>query len=257
MSFWGATGVAWFELRRSLSLGRFLLFLLLAFFPMVLVALVRSNAGPAVEDEPLVFVMFFLIVRVACVMGLLLWATPVINNEMEGRTWIYLVTRPNGGTSVVLGKFAVALLWSLAVGLVGALTTVSVSGVESPFRVWWVLSALAVLSCMAYGALFTFIGTVLQRRAMVAAILVTLVFEGVLASIPATINRFTVGYRLFSLLMTWMGYEDDPRAIQWRELFGETSPGTHLAVILVYSLTMLALAVVRVRLGGYLTEPED
>lgn len=261
MNLWGPLGVARFELRRSLSAGRLSLWLLVALFPMALVVLVhvRNEAVMAQEmaHETMLAVLFFLIVRVACVLGLLLWATPVIHSEIEAQSWIYAATRPAGTASIVLGKYAVAVLWSFTAGAVATVVAVPISGVEDPFWAWAVLTALVGLAVLAYGALFTFIGTMIQRRAMVVAILYIVLIEGALSLVPATINQFTVGFRLLSLLVHWMGLDEKHESEQLRMLFGESAPLTHFLVLLIYTLALLAAALLRARRGGYQVEPED
>ncbi len=257
MNLWGPVGVLWLELRRSLSVGRFTLWLILAVFPIALVYLARRTASDEVPDEAFVVMLFFLIARVTCVMGLLLWATPLISNEIEGRTWIYIVTRPGGGLSTVLGKYSVSILWSAALAIVSVPLAVWASGVESPAHVCKVLTALSLLSCLAYGALLTLIGTIIQKRAMVVAIVYLVLVEGVLTFVPATINKFTVGFRLLALLFKWMEYENRPETQELKILFGESSAWSHVAVLTIYSIVLLTVALLRVRAGGYLTEPDD
>lgn len=257
MNIWGPLGVARFELQRSLSAGRWSLWLLISLFPVLLATATWIRTEGTTPDEVMVVVLFFLIVRVACVMGLLLWATPVINGEMEGRTWIYAATRPAGNTSLVLGKLLVATLWSFTAGVVATTLAVPASGVGAPLWTWWVLSVLVLFAVVAYGALFTLIGTLLQRRAMVVAILYIVLIEGALSLIPAAINRFTVGYRLLSLLIAWMGFDQGPNSEEYRMLVGDAAPTHHVVILLLYSVGVLSAALLRARHGGYLTEPED
>lgn len=257
MNLWGPLGVLWLELRRSLSVGRFVLWLILAVFPIALIYLARRSASDDVPDEVFVVMLFFLIARVTCVMGLLLWATPLISNEIEGRTWIYIVTRPGGGVSTVWGKYSVSILWSAAIAIVSVPLAVMASGVQSPAHVSSVLTALSLLSCFAYGALFTMIGTIIQKRAMVVAIVYLVLVEGVLTLVPATINKLTVGFRLLALLFKWMGYENREEAENLKILFGESSSWTHVSILALYILAMLTVAILRVRAGGYLTDPDD
>lgn len=257
MNFWGPLGVAQFELRRSFSAGRWALWLLISLFPVLLATVTWIRTEGTTPDDVMVVVLFFLIVRVACVMGLLLWATPVINSEMEGRTWIYAATRPSGNTSLVLGKFLVAVLWSLTAGIVATTLAVPASGIGDPLWTWWVLTVLVCFAVVAYGALFTLIGTLLQRRAMVVAILYIVMIEGALSLVPATINRFTVGYRLLSLLVDWMNLDEGAESEQYEMLFTSTTATTHIAILLLYSLGVMTAALLRARHGGYLTDPED
>lgn len=253
---WAPLGVAWFELRRSFSPGRSSLWFLIALFPTVLVTLVRAQAGNDAPNEAFVLLLFFLVVRVASVMGLLLWATPLVSNEIEGQTWLYIATRPYGSSGMVWGKYAVALLWSISAGLISSASAVFASEVEDPWKTWLVISTLMILGCFAYGALYSLIGAVIQRRAMVVAIIYTVVVEGVLSLVPATINRFTISYRLMGLLLQWMGLNQGETSEQYNLLYDDTSASFHVLVLLGLTVGMMFLAVFRVKSGGYLTEPE-
>ncbi len=256
MNLWGPIGVAWFEMRRSFTPGRLLLWLLMAGFPVMLISLVRLLEDRQPPDEAFTLVLFALIVRVSCVMGLLLWATPVISSEIEGRTWLYVVSRPTGSRSMVLGKFLVAILWAISAGVMATSVAVPASGISEPWRLWWVLCFLVVLGSLAYGAMLSLIGALVQKRAMVVAIIYLVFIEGLISIIPASINRLTVGYRLLGLLTHWMGLrrEDDFRL---EMLFGTAGPLFNVTVLLGYTGLLLLLAIFRVRLGGYLTASED
>ena len=175
MNVWGPLGVALFELRRSFTVGRIALWCLMAGFPVVLISLVLGLNDQRPPETGLMVVIFILVVRVSCVMGLLLWATPVVNSEIEGRTWVYVVSRPTGSRSVVLGKYLVALLWAISAGLTSAAIVVPLAEVEEPFAFFRTLAVLVVLGSAALGAVFMLIGALVQRRAMVVA-MVYLVF---------------------------------------------------------------------------------
>ncbi len=56
------------------------------------------------------------------------------------------------------------------------------------------------MSSLCYVALYVLIGIAFSARATVVAVVYTLLFEGVLSTIPATINKFTVCYTLRALL---------------------------------------------------------
>ena len=249
-------GVALFELRRSFSPARLSIWFLVAFFPMCLILMVRSQAGSNAPDEAYAVILFFLIVRVASTMGLLLWATPLVSNEIEGRTWLYVTTRPYGSGGIVLGKYLVAILWSLSAGLVSALSATLASGVDQMLRTWLVMTVLVTLGCLSYGALFTLIGALVQKRAMVVAIVYTVIVEGILSIVPATINRFTISYRLLGLMLEWMQFEPTTNE-RYVALYGDTALSYHLMMLTILTPLFLGIAVYRVRQGGYLSEAED
>ena len=60
------------------------------------------------------------------------------------------------------------------------------------------------------GHLFTLIGVVFPKRAMVVGVFYTLAFEVFLAMIPAVVNLLTIQFRLRCLLVRWMNW-DEPK----------------------------------------------
>ncbi|MGV3482801.1 MAG: hypothetical protein ACO1RT_00135, partial [Planctomycetaceae bacterium] len=196
--------VFWFEWRRALTIPRLAWMLALMAFPPMLLATVRSTAGDEPPPEIAAILVFALSPCVACMMSVFLWATPAISAELEGRSWVYLAVRPHGPLSVLLGKYLVAVSWSIPVGLVSATLGVIALDCQDTVRLVTVQCALAILSCVSYSALFLLIGVVAPKRAMVAGILYAVIFEVTLALIPAAVNLLTVQYRLRCLLVRWM-----------------------------------------------------
>ena len=54
----------------------------------------HSSMSAAEMNFGYVVVMFLLIPQVVTVLGLLLWATPIVHSELEAQTWGYAVVRP-------------------------------------------------------------------------------------------------------------------------------------------------------------------
>ena len=65
----------------------------------------RCTDERKVPDTVWGLILFGLIPEVITLFGLLLWVTPVVQAELEGRTWIYLAVRPRGRVSMLLGKY--------------------------------------------------------------------------------------------------------------------------------------------------------
>lgn len=257
MNLWGPFGVAWFELRRSLSVARFSIWLLMSLFPILLIYLLLSQLIDRPSDDAIHTVAFFLIVRVVTTMGLLLWTTPVISSEIEGRTWLYAATRPGGSKSIVLGKYCVALVWAISSGVIATIGVAQVAEVSSFARFVASMTGLVILSSLGYGAVLTLLGTFIQRRAMVLGMIYLVVVEGILSALPATFSKLTITYRLQLLFRDWLLNGTGPDVSIAFGMPNTLPPPWHLAIIACYTATVLWFALLRADKGGYLTDPED
>ncbi len=245
-----------FEWRRSLSGFRIVAWLVLALFTPILILLVQSRPLDPVSEYVMGSVIFVLVVEVTCLLGLLLWGAPLIQAELESNSWIYLAVRPYGRVHLLLGKYANATTWVF----LAAVTAISITSrfvwmVETE-RLWVVIVALSLLSSLAYGALYVLIAVVFPKKAMVFAVLYTLIFEGLVSLVPATINRLTIQYRLRSLLFHWMDWYDKVPE-DARILLSKAPPWQNVGVLLGITVSLLAAAVVAIQFREYLTGGPD
>lgn len=221
----GAQATFGFELRRALTWNRFLVAVGLALFPPVMLNVVVRTAfvsnsviagGVTKYSE---FAVIFLVALV-CVLSLLLWATPNVQSELEGKTWNFIAVRPGARIASFLGKYLLAVAISFAVSytaLVGCiLVGNSYQGFENPLRTLGCLTIIYVLACFVYGAIFSVIGTIFIKRAMVVAAGFMIGFETFVSLIPAVVSKITMSYHLRSIGLVWLG-----------NFLPETSPGEH------------------------------
>ncbi len=179
---------------------------------------------------------------------------PAIHSELEAKTWVYLAMRPAGKQAILLGKYLVAVAWAFsasataAILIAGMAALVSVRGDEVANH--WVFAfamiALSLLSSLCYGALYLLIGVVVIKRAMVTALSYSLVVEYAISYIPATINQFTISYRLRGLLLHWLPLDIGDRE-RLQQLFGTESVSIQL--LWIAGLTVGFLAVASLLLG--------
>lgn len=257
----GIVGVASYEWFRSLTPIRIALWIVMIFFPSSLILVVAFSAPERLLRSPdyqsiMAILFFVLLPEIVTILGMLLWATPIVNAEMEGQTWIYSVVRPEGRRSMLLGKYIVAVLWTTTCGWVAASITIPFAGFSDPLRAWWVMLALCFLSSITHGALFVLIGVLIQRRSMVLAFFYAVVVEGMLGWIPAVINQFTIAYRIRSLMATWL---DIPlnESMQTSELVSDgVSPWVHIAWLLGGAAVFLGIACWRVQSAQYIGKTE-
>lgn len=221
-------GVVSYELARSMTPGRWAMFLLMVCIPTALLIAVSQltpneakytvnvsqlpDGKTTIRDETnLAFCMlvYLLIPQVMTMLGMLVLASPIVHSELEGQTWIYALVRHAGRRSLLLGKYLVAVLWTSTAGILAVSLATPFLPLQNPAQLWLTASLLCLLASLAYGALFALIGVVMQKRVMVISFVYALVAEGVLAWIPAVINQFTIAYRLRSILFRWLDLSVD------------------------------------------------
>ena len=162
-----------FELARSLTAGRIGIWLLLVLFPVALVGTLRLNEVPQNSAEAWGIMLYYLVPEVVCLLGLLLWATPVVSTEIEGQTWSYLALRPSGRREVILGKYLTAVVWSFSATVVSSTLSVVLMGDAGGLRLWFVMCVLSGLSALAHASLYLLIGLLFYRRTIVTAVFYT------------------------------------------------------------------------------------
>ncbi len=243
-----------FESVRSITPGRLLACALLMFFAPVLFAMIRNTAN-ALSPAWWSVLLFFIIPEVTCLLGLLLWASPILSSELEGKTWLYLAVRPGGKAANLWGKYISAVIWTAMSAFVSLLFSLSLVDSDDIFRLLLTMSALVVLSCLAYGALFTLLGVVFQKRAMVVAVAYTILFEGIVSLIPAVINQLTVHYHLRGLLIHWMAINTAELPLP-KETLGNEPSWQHLCFLGGYTAVMLGVSYLFIHVNEYATADE-
>ena len=240
-------GVVAYELRRTITPWRMALWGCMVAIPVALTGTVAYLLRGQLSSDPNVqmafaWMLYVLMPQAITMLGMLLWATPTVNSELESQSWVYSIVRPGGRQAMLLGKYVIAVLWTASCGAVASTLAVPMLTLAAPFHTWLALIALCVLSSIAHGALFAFIGVMLQRRAMVLAFSYTILVEVFLGWIPAVINKFTVAFRLRSLYFQWLelpmvDFLENPEM-----LASQTASWIHIACLLLGSALLLAIA---------------
>lgn len=238
-----------FEFRRSLTWRRSLVALALTMFPVCMICLVQFQGAHLERDDRGELGLFFLIPEVLCVLALLLWATSVVQTELEEKTWAYLTMRPVSNGAILIGKYLSAVAWTMICAItslvlcLGVLATYNDVITPGP-----ILALLALISTVAYGAVFVLLGVLFPSRAMVAAVAYTALMEAVVAWLPAAINRFSILYHMRCLFARWLLLDPGIHGPNFDSLFfGDMQPWQHLALLLGMTGTLLSLAIVALR----------
>ncbi len=259
---WGPVGVFKLEIVRTLTFGRILTWFAMALFPPTLIGIAswqigrQASMGAAELNFGYSIMLFLLIPQVITVLGLLLWATPIVNSELEAQTWVYSVVRPGARRAVLLGKYCIAVLWTFSSACVAVSLAIPFTALTNPLHTWGVLCFLNFVSACAYAALFATIGTLIQKRAMVSAFVYGLFVEAILSTLPAAINQLTVSFRLRSMLFQLLDLKLSVAADMARLFDTSASVGFHLLCLCVYTGCLLAIALWRVQANQFVWQSE-
>lgn len=244
-----------FEFLRSLTIGRLMGVLVLAAFPPAITLIVCQMPG-----APPVLLPIGVTSLIVCVLGNLLWSTPVVSAELEGRTWLFTASRPGGRLALFLGKWMVAVLWTFGVTWSAVTASMAISTAfqpeADPLWTWGVLSFTSLLGCVAYASTFTLIGILFHRRAMVAAMVYGMVFEVVIGQIPALINVITVRSHLFHLAIHTLAPADVLELPETELVFGKKDLLGHSVALLIIAAVACVISGLVIRFREYLTTNE-
>lgn len=195
--------LAWRRRRQRLTMIVGMLPLVVA---LLLVALKMVGIVPMLAVDILPSVLALGYIPVFVVVIPLLLGTSLIGREAEGGTLAYLFVRPLSRVSLLLGKFVGA--WGVAcLLLTGSLVLVNLLLLASDgFRdAWFALRILPLnllvlcIGALAYAALFTAVGLLTSRPALVG-LFVAFVWELGIPFLPGTLRNFTIRHHLVGLL---------------------------------------------------------
>jgi len=235
-----------FEWRLAWSRRRLRLPLLIGLLPIVvaIAGVLLQHIGIVVVQgsdilSQIVGSVFLLLV----VLLPLLFGTALVVQEAEAKTLVYLLVRPLSRGSLLLGKFLGA--WAAAsVQLVVslALTALLLLGAEAftSAGAWAgrlvALAVALVFGALAYGALFTLVGLVFARPALVGLFL-AFGWENGIQFLPGWIKNLTIRHHLAALLPEGLL---PPGMLT---LLAPASPAVGIAWLVGGTLVQLALAV--------------
>ncbi len=248
-----------FEFSRVMTVRRLSVALVMALFPPMMVLILTSR-----EEFQFGELVICVLCGMVCLLSLLLWATPNVYTELEGKSWTFITTRPYGRWSILFGKYLVAASWSFLVSWVGmSLCILAVnpdqlltSGQLPRLELWCYLSLLLGLASCVYAAIFSFFGVIVQRRAMVVAVGYFLIFEVILVFVPAVIGKLAMTYHMFCLLILWIGWitpDPDIGQQEFEAIYGIFPAWLHLLAIFTVTAVMLTLAAFVIRYREYIT----
>ncbi len=264
--FEGPMAICTFELVRNFTVQRLMVAGVLAIFPpgmMFLILFVPRLMGATVNVIVPEFLILVL-VSITCFLSLLLWSSTIVDSDLEGRTWVYLASRPWGRVSSLLGKYLASLLqcWGVClIAICGSVLIARLAGDLTGDTVQLCLSMMAVfaVASIVYDCVLSFLGVLFFKRAMVACVAWALVSELFLANVPAIVRFVSVRYHIQELVFRWVGwlfpFPDGEET--YRMLYGDFGVWVHLGILALISIVTMAAALWRINHHEYLSAEES
>jgi len=251
----GALATCSFELRRSFTVQRTAVSAVLALFPpsilFILILATRMSGNPQAHIPILDYtrLLTVFLVSLVCLLTALLWATPNVYSEIEGKSWGFLASRPSGRISVFLGKFLASFFVSFGISVVAISLCVFLAdrsfGVPDSQRLWLAICGVFLFGSLVYSAVFSMIGTLFIKRSMVVAAGYLFGSDVLLASIPgALISKLTIRFHLQELGIAWIGWflPSPSTEADYRLIYGDALP-FWIHILVLIGISALALAV--------------
>ncbi|HEX3150209.1 MAG TPA: ABC transporter permease subunit [Gemmataceae bacterium] len=185
------------------------------------------------------WVVFLLFLGFLLPLFSLSFATGALGQEREGRSLVWLMTRPLPRSGVYLAKFLGMLPWCLAL-TVGGFGLLCLAGGETGRRAFVLYGPGVFAGSLAFAALFHLFGALLPRPSIIA-LLYAFFFETLLSElpIPGTLKRLSINYYTRCLLYAAAEGEDVP--IESSSLFVPVSPRTAWIVLTAITTGLTAL----------------
>jgi hypothetical protein len=122
----------------------------------------------------------------------LAYASGAIGTEREGRTLVWLLTRPVPRSAVYLAELLGTVPWCLLFGVGGFVLLCAVGGEpgREALRLFW---PAAIAGSVAFAALFHLIGAVF-RRPVVVGLVYTFFFEMLVVTLPGSLKLLSLSF---------------------------------------------------------------
>lgn len=246
------------DLVRSIQPSRLSVAAVLILFPPVMTLVVSGTPG----DDILIPVLG-VTTLMSGLLAVLLWATPIVYQELESKTWGYIAVRKDGKLALLIGRYFMASLWTFIVCTIAMTLGLGIIVWFDPLRdslqVWLTFLGLILLASLSYCGIFLLIGVVVPRRAMVFAVAYMIIVEGILASFPVVLNQATMRHHLVALGIKSLDFPvpaAEELAVQ--QIFGLTDSSLqNLLILLICPAICFAITTYIILTREYITDEES
>lgn len=264
-----ATATCLYEIRSSFTIQRTSVSLALALFPPTMLGLLilgakfsRTGISTSILQD-FTSLLTITLTGLTSLLSLILWTTPNVSAELEGKSWVFIASRPGGRISIFLGKYLAACCVSFAICIIAiSLSTLLIDSqlhTGNAGKFWLSLSSIFLLTCLAYGGIFSLLGVLFIKRAMTFSIAFVIGSDLIMGSVPGVLmNKFSIRYHLQEIALSWLGwFLPGTSETGYRAIFGEGYPVTaHILIIFGVTITTLCVGACAIVNREYITAYE-
>ena len=233
-------------LRQILGGARVWLLALFLCLPVILLAIVLSARGFRIPEREVALGVYYFVLypQALCILAALLYGSSLLAAEIEGKTLVYLFTRPVSRARVLLQKYLATVAVLVAITTASLTLCFALGGFPGGLRMYATLVASIVAALCAYTAIFALLGLLVPRRAIPAGLIYTALVEIVLGFVPALANELSVSHYLRSFALHLSG-----RAlpVEVQEVFSPVPLGTCILALAVFPTLFLSISACLVR----------
>lgn len=167
-----------------------------------------ASIWPPTDYDPMELfadLSLFLFLQFYVLLYSLIYAAPLLNEEIEKKTMTYLISRPMKRWEVVVFKFAGFVISINALFAVAVFVTYVTFNIHDSFSLFadnldlmFYVWLIMFLGSLAYGALFTMAGALFKHPLMIG-ILFAFIWEVFIVNIGGNIRKVTIMYYLRSV----------------------------------------------------------
>ncbi len=243
-----------YEIRSSFTIQRTSVSLVLALFPPTMLGLLilgarfsRAGVSNSILQgfTPLLTIT---LTGLVCLLSLILWATPNVSAELEGKSWVFIASRPGGRISIFLGKYLAAISVSFTICIIAISLCTFLINSQLPtgdaVNFWISLSGLFFLACLAYGGIFSLLGVLFIKRAMTFSVGFVIGADLIMGSVPGVLmNKSSILYHLQEISLVWLGwFLPSNSETGYRAIFGEGYSVT-AHILIIFGVTLVTLCI--------------
>jgi ABC-2 type transport system permease protein len=233
----------WLTIRQHCRARRLFILGALFLLPAVIAIVARYLQTAPVRDVEF-WLVFTILPQGLVPLSALLYASGMIQDEIEEQTLTYLLTRPLPKWTIYLAKFLATFVVTAVLASAFTLVTYLAIYVGLPDATFDTFLdrtgktiALLTLALFAYCSVFGLLSLVV-KRSLVVGVAYIVVFESVLANIDFAVRHLTIMYYFRVLASRWMHLKYDDWTLNLKEAPGSVEC---LLTLLAASLVFLVL----------------